>query len=427
MKTGLIIAAALLFVVTSTPCSHAASGHGGSHSAAHAPVCNQAVHILGGSGTDPDQNDLLYQIYKWAQPKGGCLDLHYYTGIQIYPAFNVETIAGMARDNICRQIKDGVKDIYLFGFSRGAVVAVALADIKKQCPAETKSRTDADEIVKFVGLVDPVAESMGDEQKWPKSLPAPLARNGRSLVIKKAIHQGLGDVLSPQQFYFDTKGRIRVYGNMCLQAPPKEGDQVLRIQPCSDTADAQKFITQPKFDAVTSSGQIKSLSRNAYVTAINVAGFTWFEIKDWQNDPKDQLFSVNDKTIGQLHIWWGDKCMSVEQDKHEGPPKDTGKSVVVRDCGPKVGSVPGLLSTTPISSVYRVVEVPGLWHQDLACTLDVTDDGLAYTTNATKYVENVLIKAAQDKGLTFPNQRKREVCNDLKPQGGIKVQHVIRP
>ncbi|MDP3110814.1 MAG: hypothetical protein Q8M71_01775, partial [Thermodesulfovibrionales bacterium] len=183
MKTSLIIAAALLFVVTSTPCSHAASGHGGSHSAR--PVCNnQAVHILGGSGTDPDQNDLLFQIYKWAQPKDGCLELHYYTGIKIWPAFNVETIAGMARDNICRQIKDGVKDIYLFGFSRGSVVAVALADIKKQCPAETKSRTDADEIVKFVGLVDPVAESMGDEQKWPKSLPAPLASNGRSLVIK---------------------------------------------------------------------------------------------------------------------------------------------------------------------------------------------------------------------------------------------------
>ncbi|MDO9288309.1 MAG: RICIN domain-containing protein [Thermodesulfovibrionales bacterium] len=427
MKTSLIIAAALLFVVTSTPCSHAASGHGGSHSAR--PVCNnQAVHILGGSGTDPEQNDLLFQIYKWAQPKDGCLELHYYTGIKIWPAFNVETIAGMARDNICRQIKDGVKDIYLFGFSRGSVVAVALADIKKQCPAETKSRTDADEIVKFVGLVDPVAESMGDEQKWPKSLPAPLASNGRSLVIKKAIHQGLGDVISPQQFYFDAKSRIRVYGNMCLQAPRVgDWDQGLTIQPCSDTADAQKFITQPKFDAVTSSGRIKSLSRNAYVTAINVAGFTWFEIKDWQNDPKDQLFSVNDKTIGQLHIWWGDKCMSVEQDKHEGTAKDTGKKVVVRDCGPKEGLVPGLLSTTPIANVEKTVTVPGLWHQDLACTLDVTDDGLAYTTNATKYVENVLIKAAQDKGLTFPNQRKREVCNDLKPQGGIKVQHVIRP
>ena len=365
-----------------------------------APACpRQALHVFGGSGTHPYQNDLMFNLYKWAQPRAGCpddtLEKRHYSGIEVMKARNIDVIRKSALDKICAQLKAGVSEIYLFGFSRGSMVAAALThDITKVCG-------DNSGAVKFVGLLDPVNTSL-PSSAWPASFPPALKE--RTLVVKKTVQQGAGlnETVYNQVFRWDPEGRIRVYGTLCLRFDEATG----KLQ-TGDCGRAQQFIKEYEDGRP---GPIRladkpdlCLERKYFFGALSP-----FKTGECSGGP-EQLFASAPERRGSIlyQVDGRTQCLAAWNKMQEA-----GRDVVAEKCQPDAGWIPGILSTVGIVNTGEVLEVPNLWHQDLNCSLDVSEDKLEYVSNI-KFVEDKLVAAARERGLNFPadGQRRRERCD----------------
>lgn len=373
-----------------------------------APECpRQALHVFGGSGTHPYQNDLMFNLYKWARPKDGCaentLEKRHYSGIEVVKARNIDAIRKNALDRICAQLKDGVGEIYLFGFSRGSMIAVALThDIANVCG-------DYPGAIKFVGLLDPVNTSLSSPA-WPAAFPPGL--EDRTLVVKKMVNQGAGlnETVNNQIFRWDAEGRLRVYGTLCLRFDEETG----KLQ-TGDCGQAQKFI---KEHGDGSPGPIRladqpdlCLERKYFFGPLSP-----FKPEKCSGGP-EQLFTSDLGRRGSLlyQVDGKEQCLAAWNKAQEA-----GMGVVAEKCQPDAGLFPGILTTAGIGNTGEVLEVPNLWHQDLNCSVDVSEDKLEYVSNI-KFVEDKLISEAGKRGLGFPaaGLRLRERCDpNIKAASG---------
>ena len=132
--------------------------------------CDQGLYVIDGTSSEFGSQNLMVHFYRWAQPSGtGCrLVKRYYAGIGLIQGEGVDDLHRDAMTTICQDVagrssetRQGelwrVRSIGIIGYSRGAIVALNLANnLQRQGCPEGAFKTP----IKFLGLVDAVRTSM---------------------------------------------------------------------------------------------------------------------------------------------------------------------------------------------------------------------------------------------------------------------------
>jgi hypothetical protein len=132
--------------------------------------CDQGFYVFDGTSSEFSQQNLMVHFYRWAEAaRPGCrLVKRYFAGIGLIQGEGVDEIYRDAMATICQDASGGsaevrrgdpwrVRSIGILGYSRGAIVALNVANnLQRQGCSDGRLQAD----IRFLGLVDAVRTSM---------------------------------------------------------------------------------------------------------------------------------------------------------------------------------------------------------------------------------------------------------------------------
>lgn len=146
------------------------------------------LYVLDGTDSKEVHHNAMYHLYEqWEGPK------HWQNGPNLM-ATNIDGLYDQAYNTVCQDVRaGGVTDVYIAGYSRGAFMAVKLAN-------EARARCGAN--VRFLGLVDAVNSNI---YNWPVTVNAgvPVAVHIRKMsgwehVLTTRDIDGATRILNPE-------------------------------------------------------------------------------------------------------------------------------------------------------------------------------------------------------------------------------------
>ncbi|HEY0997842.1 MAG TPA: hypothetical protein VGD77_17765 [Gemmatimonadaceae bacterium] len=131
--------------------------------AAAAAVTN-VLYVIDGTGAKAEHRDVLWRLQARLAREGGDT-ARYWEGVKdVVRARDAEALYDSVAATVCRDVRPraegglGARNVYLAGYSRGAIIAVRVAnEVRRRCDAH----------VAFLGLVDAVNTSIAG---WPTAV-----------------------------------------------------------------------------------------------------------------------------------------------------------------------------------------------------------------------------------------------------------------
>ncbi len=213
----------------------------------------QAIYFIDGTKTSYEQRNLFHQMSRWLPLSNDVKKIYVkiVSGIAIN-GVGVNEIYSLAAGSMRNDVLDrGVTDIYIFGFSRGAIVSLALANdicgqgntsiytIEENAQRERTRRSKDDFVsvcdkIKALVLVDPVNTGMWG---WTTSVESKL-RDKTISIYKENENEGVLTTVSISNIKFKKAiPKLDHGGMMCGTQPINSSNLTLVFE------EARKFVT----------------------------------------------------------------------------------------------------------------------------------------------------------------------------------------
>ena len=185
----------------------------------------KAVYVVDGTGAKARHQNVMWHFYQRFQPTRADLK-YYYEGVNFtFTAADVQSIYDRVYRQICSDVRPasqggkGVTEVYIAGYSRGAIISVGLAN-------DTRSKCGAD--VRFLGLLDPVNTSIWHWSTTvnpgiPASISLEKPSNVGATVLTTKYIDGIRRVQHPNRGGFAEVGAISHEKMACPMTGGDEG------------------------------------------------------------------------------------------------------------------------------------------------------------------------------------------------------------
>ncbi len=160
-RLAAVLAASIVAATGAAPRAGAQEARVPQQGAPHAAALVNALYVIDGTGAKAEHRDVLWRLQA-RLVLGGADTARYWEGVRdIVRARDAEAIYDSVTATVCRDVQPraagglGARNVYLAGYSRGAIIAVRVAnEVRRRCGAH----------VAFLGLVDAVNTSITG---WP--------------------------------------------------------------------------------------------------------------------------------------------------------------------------------------------------------------------------------------------------------------------